>query len=148
MKKNSLVLLYLFSILVIPALGAQEGPGDIDALLDFSVTLKDIGGDEMETGQKLLENPRYLIIEGSVVALTPVENDPETMELELIGGEWTEDCRIRAFRRLVRVPGGEAKGGKVRLHDHLVVLGYLTGYRSTGNETIPVINGRAVRVIP
>lgn len=155
MKKGLLSAVFLISLLVPPALLAQEPSGDLESLLDFSITIKELNSPNPENRKQLLDTRKFYVIEGTLASIKLSESDD--VELVLVRGEWTTDEQILSYSCFVTVSldewnrlisGNQAETTAPHIHDHILVVGYLKSYRETTKGPVPVFAASQVRIIP
>ncbi|MCF7939953.1 MAG: hypothetical protein K9L68_15270 [Spirochaetales bacterium] len=147
-------------------LGAQELPSleELERDFLFSRQLRDYAQAQGEERAQLLEENRYVLLEGSLASISVLDPDPASfyVQTELINGQWDglEDVEMfkgfvfflgepfvpRFPRRMPRDPGPEV----IKPNSHVLILASLHSYSDEDGEgkAYPLFIGHQIRVIP
>jgi len=157
--KRILPLLFLFTAGFISAQGAVSIP-DFTRFLDYTTTLKDVDQQTKAENWDLYEDPRYLLIDGTIASITTLVNsDTEyVVEVELVSGEWLSLAEVEMYRIFVqfsgkkfadRFPQGrKIPEGAATVNERILVIGHLSGvYESSSGGYLPIMAGDEFRIL-
>ncbi|MCL2295381.1 MAG: hypothetical protein FWC36_11065 [Spirochaetes bacterium] len=140
------------------ALFAGSAPG-FDNYVNFGISMRELTA-HVQSGDLGPVRNRYLILNGSFVSFTVIDNTPATytVEIELIDGEWVGVSDVLIFRAIIVFSGREfqamfperrrgAPGPmEIALNSGLIVVARLKETREHRGEVIPVLYGYHLRV--
>jgi hypothetical protein len=158
MKKTFLVF---FMFMVLSGLLFSQSDEDLDAIMDFSLTIKEIYNAPLEKQQLYTNSEKFLVLEGSLSGVAINEGEETTINLDLVGGEWVSGGSINIYKCRIILNGSQwlryfpadkenENAETITVHDHLLVIGKIIGYEKApdGVHFIPVLSGRYIRAIP
>lgn len=158
MKRIAIYLLFSF----FPLLTASaDTPPEIDKLLDYSVTLEKLSGMSPAQLDKLISDGRYIIIEGTVAAITEIERSDNDLVLDLhvVSGRWMGLDSVEDYKCIVNINGLDWEPRFPRRtprnitdelilqNDRILVLGKVSSYVMEDSELRPVVDATYIRKI-
>lgn len=104
----AVVFAIVFSLLT-PAAVSAISKGELDRIIDFSVTVKTLDGLDTATARDYRLDERFVLLDGTVSTIEVI--DPEESRyrvvVELVSGEWIGLEDVRSYRCLVLFSGPE-----------------------------------------
>jgi hypothetical protein len=152
------LLLFIFFIACSSALFADNAPG-FDNYVNFGITMRELNSHAKNGDLDSIRN-KYLILSGSFVGFTVIDNSPATytVEIEFIDGEWLGVSNVVIYRAIIIFSGREfqamfperRRGApspmEIALNSGLIVVARLKEAREYRGEAIPVLYGYYLRV--
>ena len=140
------------------ALFADPAPG-FDNYVDFEISMKELDSHVKSGNLDSIKN-KYLILNGSFVGFSVVDNNASTftVEIELINGEWQGITDVFMYRAIIIFSGREyqamfpegrrssSASSEVQTNSGLIVVARLKETRVFEGEVIPVLYGYYLRV--
>ena len=160
MKKNWFKFIFLFLTFgLVQILPAQDS--GIDNLL-FSMTVKDLNGLESSELDAITEREDWLLLDGSLAALTLLsgKNEEYLLDAELIQGEWKGLDEVLKYSCHLIFQGDDwadiipdktprkPVDGQILLNSQVLVLATLLGYEVVENDSVPYLLVRKIRLLP
>ncbi|MDA3955497.1 hypothetical protein [Oceanispirochaeta sp.] len=154
---KSIILFLSFSI--IHMLPAQDS--DMESLL-FSMTIKDLNALSSEALDSITEKGDWLLIDGSLAALTRLSGQDEEylLDAQLIQGEWKGLEEVLKYSCHLIFQGDEWADvvpdktprkpieGQILLNNRVLVLATLLGYEIDNRDPVPYLLVHKIRPLP
>lgn len=97
----------LLLIALVASTAYAATPEEFESVVDFSMTLESLYERVNSEGAELLQDGRYLILQGTVASAMVIDPGPESYQalLELVSGEWRGLEEIQVFKAYVVLVG-------------------------------------------
>ena len=155
MKKGSVgfarAYAVLFLLLVLTQGLSAIGRGDFDAVVDFSITMKEMAA--AAEGTARLPSNRLFLLTGTVSDISVLDKTPESyvVRIRLLSGEWIGLEDVKGYSCYVTFRGAEYAGlfpSKIPANSRLLVLARAVEATTTPTgEKIMAVDGLAMRVL-
>jgi hypothetical protein len=128
-----------------------DRPRGLDAVVDFSVTLKTIAA--AAEGNARLPANKLFLLDGTVSEITVLDKEPGSFKVRIrvLSGEWIGLEDVRGYSCFVTFSGAEYAGmfpSKVPANSRIVVLARVVGVTTTAlGEKLMSLDGLALRVL-
>lgn len=152
-------LILVFSILFSFSLVSQSN--DIKGIINTEISLSQLSRLSPEEMDRIIEEDRYLIINGTVSSIMEIERSDTNLilDLHLVNGKWIGLDRVEEYRCIVNISGKEWEplfprrtprepaDNMILLNNRILVLGKLSSYVVEKGELIAVVDAEYVRNI-